>query len=131
MTTETDVDAATRDLLAAEERRCAAINTRDHDALSATLADDLHYLHSTGVLDDKDTYIAMSIARAPRRIRRGELSVRFVGPESAVVIGDYEIDIEAVAGQSEARHLSASGMQVWLRRDGRWQLWAHQGTEKQ
>lgn len=121
--------AAIDALLTAEHQRCAAIGDRDHDALQAVLAADLHYLHSTGDLEDRAHYIATSIAGTPRTVRRGELDVRIFG-DIAVVLGDYEICIEADQHWPAGRSVAASGLQVWRAEDGCWRLWAHQGTAK-
>lgn len=129
MTTATEIDAAKAAIIAAEQKRCAAIRDRDHDSLSSVVTDDLHYLHSTGLLDDKDAYIAMSITKTPRRIERGELDVRVFG-DVAVVIGDYGVRVEPDEEAPQGRSVDASGLQVWLRQDGQWRLWAHQGTAK-
>lgn len=125
----TDVEATHADLLAAEAQRCAAIADRDHDALSAVLAADLHYLHSTGVLEGKTDYINTSIAGTPRSVQRGPVVVQ-IFDEIAVVIGDYEIRIEPDAGCPAGRRVAASGLQVWRCENGQWRLWAHQGTAK-
>lgn len=113
----------------AERRRCAAIRNRDVDALSAVLAEDLRYLHSTGDLEGKADYIATSIAGTPRSVTRGDLDVRIFG-EIAVVIGDYEIRVEPDSTAPQGRCVAASGLQVWRHAGGRWLLWAHQGTAK-
>ena len=109
----------------AERRRCAAIADRDAAALAAVLSDDLHYLHSTGVLEGKEAYTATSVRGTPRVLERGELDVRVIG-DVAVVTGDYAIRIDP----PEERYVQATGLQVWLREAGGWRLLAHQGTPR-
>ena len=46
-----------QDILALEDRRCAAMTGADADALAAMLHDDLVYTHSSGVVDDKASYL--------------------------------------------------------------------------
>jgi ketosteroid isomerase-like protein len=137
-TTQPDRDAAGRGsaadpaadeaaIRAADAQRCAAIGARDRAALSATLTEDLSYMHSTGQRDDKESYISMSIEGIPRRVGRGDTEVLLYG-DIAVVRGDYTIDIEPDAGHPGGRHVDSSGLQVWRREDGTWRLFLHQGT---
>lgn len=138
MSTTTQPDAAIPDgtpdaaadsaaIRAADVQRCAAIKDRDRAALSATLSEDLSYLHSTGQRDDKESYISMSIEATPRSVSRGETEVLLYG-DIAVVRGDYQIHIEPDADFPDGRHTNASGLQVWRREEGTWRLFLHQGT---
>jgi ketosteroid isomerase-like protein len=122
-----DLDADATAIRAADEQRCAAIGDRDRAALSATLSEDLSYLHSTGQRDDKESYIAMSIEATPRTVGRGETEVLLYG-DVAVVRGDYQIHIEPDADYPDGRHTNASGLQVWRREEDTWRLFLHQGT---
>ena len=122
-----DLDADAAAIRATDEQRCAAIGNRDRAALSATLSEDLSYLHSTGQRDDKESYIAMSIEATPRTVGRGETEVLVYG-DVAVVRGDYQIHIEPDAEYPDGRHTNATGLQVWRREDGTWRLFLHQGT---
>jgi uncharacterized protein (TIGR02246 family) len=115
-------------VLAAERERCRAIGARDADALAAVLADDLHYGHSVGFTEGKSDYIRTSVGGTPRTVSRGALDVRPVSDDVAVVVGDYAIVVEPDEPGGATRRVAASGLQVWVRRDGRWLLLAHQGT---
>jgi len=114
-----------REVRAAEERRCQAIAEGDAAALAAVLSDDLHYLHSTGVLEGKEAYIATSVAGTPRTVERGDLNIRVLG-DVAIVTGDYAIRIEP----PEEAYIQATGLQVWVREPSGWLLLAHQGTPR-
>ena len=122
-------EPAIREVRAAEARRCSAIGQRDREALNDVLSDDLTYLHSTGLLERKDDYIMTSIAGTPRSVERGEIDVRLFG-DVAVVTGDYEVRVEPDAESPEGTVVEATGLQVWVRREGKWRLTAHQGTPK-
>jgi ketosteroid isomerase-like protein len=122
-----DLDADAAAIRAADEQRCTAIGDRDRAALSATLSEDLSYMHSTGQRDDKESYIAMSIEATPRTVGRGETEV-LLYDDVAVVRGDYQIHIEPDSEYPDGRHTNASGLQVWRREDGTWRLFLHQGT---
>jgi uncharacterized protein (TIGR02246 family) len=115
-------------VLAAERERCRAIGARDPDALAAVLADDLHYGHSVGFTEGKSDYIRTSVGGTPRTVSRGDLDVRALGDDVALVVGGYAIVVEPDEPGGAARRVAATGLQVWVRREGRWLLQAHQGT---
>src|ERR1700744_269881 len=74
-----DAAADAAAIRAADVQRCAAIGNRDRAALSATLSENLSYMHSTGLRDGKESYIAMSIEATPRTVGRGETEVLLYG----------------------------------------------------
>jgi uncharacterized protein (TIGR02246 family) len=115
-------------VLAAERERCRAIGARDPAALGAVLADDLHYGHSVGFTEGKSDYIRTSVGGTPRTVSRGALDVRPLGDDVALVVGDYTIVVEPDEPGGAPHRVAATGLQVWVRREGRWLLRAHQGT---
>ena len=121
------MDELVVDLRRTELERCRAIGAADSNALEAVLDDELVYVHSTGAAEDKAAYMQTSIGGTPRTVERGGLDIRVYG-DVGVVIGDYIVRIDPEGSDAEGRVLEASGLQVWLRRDGRWRLLAHQGT---
>lgn len=116
------------EILTAEQERCRAIGARDPAALAAVLADDLHYGHSVGFTEGKSDYIHTSVGGTPRSVTRGALDVRPIADDVALVVGDYAIVVEPDEPGGEPHRVAASGLQVWVRRGGRWLLRAHQGT---
>jgi ketosteroid isomerase-like protein len=117
------------DLLQAEAERCQAIGAADRAALDALLDDDLVYVHSTGVAEDKATYVQKSTSGAHRTVERGELDIRVYG-DVGLVTGGYVVRVDPEGPDTQGRVVDASGLQVWLRRDGQWRLLAHQGTSR-
>jgi uncharacterized protein (TIGR02246 family) len=115
-------------VLAAERERCRAIGAGDPKALAAVLADDLHYGHSVGFTEGKSDYIRTSVGGTPRTVSRGALDVRPLGDDVALVVGDYVIVVAPYEPGGAPRRVAATGLQVWVRRGGRWLLRAHQGT---
>jgi ketosteroid isomerase-like protein len=55
----TNTETITQQVLAYEDRRRAAIVSRDLEALDQLLSDDLAYVHSNGVVDTKDEYLTV------------------------------------------------------------------------
>jgi hypothetical protein len=114
----------------AGKRHWAAVCAADTASLDQLLADDLVYTHSDGSTDDKPAYLA--------RVSAGEYATMTV--DHTV---DYFIHLSddlAIARCSDIANstgevhgvtmngLEASSLDVWARRDGRWQLVGHQTT---
>jgi uncharacterized protein (TIGR02246 family) len=114
------------DVAAAEKKRFAAMIAGDLDTLGALLADDLTYVHSSGRVDSKAQFLDS--------LRTGRQKYFEIAPEdtSVRVFGDT-----AVSTGRSAMHVSAGGQDmrfriqftdVWVRRNGRWQMVAWQST---
>lgn len=114
--------------LDAEDRRRQALLSGDAAALESLLAPELVYVHSTGVRDTRDSYVA--------KIRDGvlqylhlafqDLQAQPVGADLAVVTGRMEATVRRDGQDRAVRSLFLT---VWTRRpsDGTWRLVAHQG----
>lgn len=115
-------------LLLEQGRREAMLNA-DIDALQRLLAEDLVYVHSTGHVDSKLSYIG-HIQRGDLRYRQlamEGLTVRIVGPV-ALVHGQMRAQIEV---QGQAHSMRSLFFTVWSAQDdGVWQLRSHQGTPR-
>lgn len=120
-------DEVTREVLAAEERRCAAIAAEDWDALDKIVADDFLYTHSVGTTEDKQSWIA-GIKRRRRAVEHEGLSVRSFG------------DVALLSGSSVYRYAEPfrgdsfygailDVLQVWVRRSEGWQIVAQHGVK--
>lgn len=120
-------DARLDAVLAAEQQRQALVVTRDFDALAGLLADDLVYVHSMGTVHDKAAYLAH--AQGPVKvsaIARGPLAVRFVG-DVALMSGTQTNTFQPPENAPSVT-VDSFATQVWVFRDGRWQLLAFQAT---
>lgn len=124
-----DQDGVRDAILCADRQRCTAIAAQDASALGAVLSEDLQYLHSTGVLDDKVAYIATSVGGTPRTVTPGELCIRWYGT-AAVVTTDYVIRVEPDDDNPNGHIVEASGMQLWVLEEETWRLLLHHGARK-
>lgn len=87
------------DALAMEDRRFAAMAASDIPALKATLADDLHYTHANGMVEDKAEFIR-KIVSGERDYRRVSLVRRTVShqPGFTAIFGQVEVEVARAAG---------------------------------
>lgn len=115
---------------AADLEWAAAIQSADAAKLDRLLGNELVYLHATGVIDDKATYIA--------KIKSGRQKYNSVTP-SNVKIHVFGGDTGVLTARMRMQGTNASGpfddqllmTHVWVKSNGRWQLVAHQTTKVQ
>jgi ketosteroid isomerase-like protein len=120
---------ATEQVKAAEEARVAALDQSDLTALDQIVADDLTYVHASGRVDAKASFLAA--------IRSGQvhyiswqplrLNVRVLG-ETAVLDGEYAVYVLDKRVQPQAFHVNVFFLTVYAHRNGRWQQIAWQTT---
>ena len=120
-------DDVTREVLAAEDRRCAAIAAEDWEALDEIVADDFLYTHSVGTTEGKESWIA-GIKTRRRAVEHERLSVRSFGDVALLSGSSVYRYAEPFRGDS---HYGAilDVLQVWVRRPEGWQIVAQHGVK--
>lgn len=109
-----------------EARRFAAMIKSDEAVLNEILADDLTYTHSFGKTENKSQFIAsLKTAAKYKEISPNEMNVRIYG-NAAVVNGTTLIKVEA---NNQELSFKAKFLDVYARRNGKWQLVAWQSTK--
>jgi hypothetical protein len=119
---------ASQQLLHLEKARVNALVHDDIPALEKLFADDLKYVHSSGVLESKAEFLG--------RLRSGErkyqsmehdtgVTLRSYG-DTAILTGSTKVAV-ALRGQSQNLHLRFT--ETWLKRAGHWQVVAWQATK--
>ena len=118
-----DAEQAVR---AAELARFKAQTTGDLQALDGLLAEDLVYTHSSAQVDSKATYVGSmkSGALKYQTIEPREMKVRVYGDTAVITAAAH---ITAISnGQPVDNQLRYTD--VWVLRDGRWQMVSWQST---
>jgi hypothetical protein len=114
-------------VLAAEERRCAAMLDNDADALEALIDPRLSFSHATGQVDDKPAYLAkMAAGRITYlAIHWSGKQVIMLGSDVALLTGQMtsEVTVEGVEKRLDNRVLA-----VWTKTGSTWRLTAFQPT---
>ncbi len=111
---------------AAELRRFEVTLAKDYAALASILADDLVYTHSSAAVDSKASFLeSLTSGRVTYKvIKPSDLQVRVFG-DTAVIHGVAAMEVDA-NGQAIVNTLRFTD--VWVKRDGRWQMAAWQST---
>ncbi len=104
-----------------EEARIAATVEQDLETLDRLLSDDLCYVHSSGMVDTKRTFID-NAQNGPLRyvsLERRTVEARLAGDGTALFTGEASIGVEFGGDpiDLEVRFLS-----VWVQHDGAWQF---------
>jgi hypothetical protein len=116
------------EILDIERQRVAAMVNRDLAALDRMLAEDLTYTHSGGRTDTKASFLAL-IADTQSGYLGVDYSgeeVRACGAEGAIVRGIAQIRLIRAGGEQVSYPVLF--LDVYARRDGRWQMVAWQAT---
>ena len=113
-------------VLAAEDRRYAAMRAADLTTLDELCADGLSYAHSSGVRDTKDEYLGKvrSGYYVYRRIDHPVERVEIVG-DTAIVVGRMTADIEV---QGVPKTIDNLALAVWARTPDGWRFLAYAPT---
>jgi hypothetical protein len=111
---------------AAEDARYAAQTSLDYTALESLLADDLIYIHSSAVVDNKKSYIDSMRDGSVRYLamKRSDVQVRTFGCLAVMTgVGQFDVQIKDKQINVELRFHS-----LWISREGRLQFVSWQST---
>ena len=89
-------DSRTKEVLAVDDARIAAMVSADSRLLEPLLSEDLQYSHSTGAVDTKKTFLSLINKKETRYVTYQPLerTVAFASPEIAFVNGRAEIGVQ-------------------------------------
>lgn len=109
-----------------EDLRYEAMKNADAQTMNELFADEFVYQTLQGLTHTKSSYIGVITSGEVKinSFKRENSRVRFYG-DTAVVMATTHLD---VAFKGEPRQVSLFYTNVWVKRDGRWQLVARQST---
>ena len=110
----------------AEQKWIAAVKSKDAAAMEAILAKELVYTHSTGLVEDKNQYIA-AVTSGNQKYD----SIDYEAPAiqtygSTAVLATTAVMTGSTKGQPFNNRLRL--LHVWVKQSGKWSLVAHQTT---
>jgi ketosteroid isomerase-like protein len=115
-------------LRTADDERVAAVKAGDRTRLAAIFSDDLRYAHSTGVVDNKASYIEALATGATKYLTWNyeERNFTFPAPGIALMTGRARIKIGKAEGTSE---MVLSFLAVWREEKERWRFLSWQSCK--
>lgn len=114
------------DVVKAEDARYAAQMANDFPAMEKLIADDLVYIHSSSVVDTKQSYIeSMRSGMVKYKVmRRSDVKVRTFGCIATLTgLGNFDVQLNDKDLSIELRFHS-----IWAKRDGKLQFVSWQAT---
>ena len=114
-------------ILAAEQRRCAAMLAADNATLGPLLDERLHFCHSNANVDSKDIFLAKLAAGriVYSAIAWSEQQITELAPGAAMLTGKVAM---AVRVEGNDRQLRNQVITVWSLTGGHWRMVAFQST---
>jgi ketosteroid isomerase-like protein len=97
-------DAAVQEVYDLEDRRFGAMSANDLQGLAELLAEDLHYVHANGMVEDKTEFLR-KIVSGERRYLQFRGAGRRAHREGGFtfVFGEAEVEVERTAGRLKNR----------------------------
>lgn len=116
-----------QEVLAVDDARTAALIAADRPALDRTLARELRYVHSNGLVQDRATYLAAAIGGAMqyRVIRPLQRQARPIADTVALLTGSNHVEVVLNGRPLQAEVLYTA---VYVQEDGAWKMTAWQST---
>lgn len=123
--------STTAEILAVEKSRTSALEHSDLTALDKLLADDLTYVHASGKVDSKTSFLDALRSGDLRYLswEPGDLQVRLL-TNTAVLTGAYHVRAIDQRMQADPLDVQIIVLGVYAKRAGRWQQVAWQSTRE-
>lgn len=124
-----ETSQAAKEVMATEKARTAALDHSDVAALERIMADDVTYIHASGKVDTKKSYLDAIRSGQLHYIswRPENLQVRVLG-NGAAINGEYAVRVTDSRVQPAPFNINIFILTVYARRGGRWQQIAWQST---
>jgi ketosteroid isomerase-like protein len=121
-----NISTVIAEIEAVDARRVQATVSRDFAALEPLLGEDLRYVHSSAVDEDRALYLTK--LRDGHYVYRGLTTMRRdfrVLGDVVLVNGDIKIEVEV---KGTAKTIMSRYLQVWAKRSQGWQMISWQST---
>jgi hypothetical protein len=119
---------AAQELLALQQERFAAAISQDVSGLAQMVAEEVRYCHTTGAVDTKTSYL--ETVRSGRidwlEVTPSGMEARIYG-DVGIIAGEVHQKI-TVGGRAEPIDMHIRTIDVYVKRDGRWQLTEFQAS---
>ncbi|WP_043310426.1 nuclear transport factor 2 family protein [Pseudomonas sp. ML96] len=117
-----------QEILQLEQQRQQALMSEDQAAIERLFAEDLVYVHTTGLVQTKAQYL--EYARTAVRyleVQRGELQVQSLG-EGVLLMSGPQCNVLQKRSGGDAIRAEGFASQVWVKREESWQMVLFHGT---
>lgn len=118
-------DSRLANLQAADDARVAAVKAADPAKLGEILSEDLHYGHSSGPVDSKDSFIESLVSGRAKYVdyHHEERNFTFPAPGMALMSGRARVKVVTATGGMDSL---VGYLAVWREENGKWRFLAWQ-----
>lgn len=121
---EPDLKAVT----STDDARLAATIAADKAGLEKILSDDLHYAHSTGIVDSKASFIDTLVSGKNKYVKMEYLKRDFSFPSPTVALMTGQVRIKTDSPAKGVNEFTLSFLGVWKQENGSWRFHAWQSA---
>lgn len=120
-------DARVAAVAAADDARIAAMVAADPATLAGLLSADLHYAHSNGTVDTRESFLDLIESGRTKYLAYRPIEREFTFPADgiAMVTGRARVTVENAAGRNE---LALSFLSIWRKEADGWRFLAWQSA---
>lgn len=118
-------EAIPADLIKADEERLVAMLTTDESVLNRLLSEDLHYAHSSGVVEDRQAFVNALVTRSLqyKAFEYEQRNFTLPAPGIALMKGIAKLKVSNAKGDVDLR---LGYLAVWKQENGKWKFLAWQ-----
>jgi ketosteroid isomerase-like protein len=113
---------------AADKARIAAMQSGDREKLGAVFFDELHYAHSSGVVDTKDSFTEVLATGKTKYTGYDYVEQKFTFPAPDIALMTGRAHVKAVTATGEMDSI-LSFLAVWREEKGQWRFLAWQSCK--
>lgn len=117
-----------KEVTAADDARVTATLNVDKTALEKIFSDDLHYAHSTGVVDTKADFIEILTSGKNKYLKIDYLKRDFSFPASEIALMTGQVRIKSDSVTRGVNEFTLSYLAVWKKENDAWRFHAWQSA---
>jgi hypothetical protein len=118
-----------QDLLQVQTKRFKAMMAQDVKTLEPMIADELAYCHTTAAVNTKAEYLdIVKSGRIKWLTMEGQDMKATIYGNTGVIVGRLHETLGSSSGKSGVQDLTIRSIEVYVKKDGRWQLAHFQAT---
>lgn len=118
----------TKEITAADDARVAATMAADKAGLEKAFSDELHYAHSSGVVDTKASFIDILVSGKNKYLKMDYIKREFSFPAPTVALMTGQVRIKTESKEKGVNEFTLSYLGVWKQENGAWRFHAWQSA---
>jgi ketosteroid isomerase-like protein len=120
---------AEKELLQIQAKRYQAMMAQDLKTLEPMIADELTYCHTSAAVNTKPEYLDLvKTGRIKWLTMEGQDMKATIYGDTGVIVGRLHETLGSSSGKSGVQDLTIRSIEVYVKKDGRWQLAHFQAT---